>query len=341
MQPALTARAMRHRLRDHGRLPWRAWLFIAAAVLLMAGVGAPAHAFPQAFPPTQSVGNRGADVVALQHLLTAHGRSQSADGIFGSGTAGSVRAFQSAEGLGVDGIVGPATWARLFVTVRGGDTGPAVKGVQSLLNAKRSAGLTVDGSFTAATTAAVKAFQTHAGLTADGIVGPDTWKNLLWHYEYAAFGSGSGLCDVDPDGNTTANWATAAAVAQLEAAAASFAATGNGRIPMGDAGFEHGGAIDGHASHRVGLDIDLWPVRTDSAQCTGSRITWQSATYDRAATRSVVQAVRAAAPGHVALVFFNDPQLISEGLTTQYAGHDNHLHVRYCEKVHPNSLYDC
>ncbi len=87
--------------------------------------------------------------------------------------------------------------------------------------------------------------------------------------------------------------------------------------------------------------MDIWPIRTDSAQCTAGRITWQSATYDRAATRELVKAIRAAAPGHVKLVFFNDPTLISEGLTTSYANHDNHLHVRYCELVHPSSLYTC
>ena len=261
---------------SRGQHLWRIWVFIVVAVAL-SGSGTPAHAFPQAATPTQSIGNRGADVVALQHLLTAHGRSETADGVFGSGTESSVRAFQRTEGLGVDGIVGPSTWAKLFVTVRAGDSGPAVKGVQSLLNAKQGAGLAVEGDLNAATTAAVKAFQTHGGLASDGIVGPDTWKNLLWHYEFAAFLSGGGL----------------------------------------------------------------WPVRTDSAQCTGSRITWQSAAYDRAATRSLVQAVRAAAHGHVTFVLFNDPQLISEGLTTQYAGHDNHLHIRYCEKVYPSRSYVC
>jgi hypothetical protein len=43
----------------------------------------------------------------------------------------------------------------------------------------------------------------------------------------------------------------------------------------------------------------------------------------------------------VKLIFFNDPTLIAEGLTTHWDNHDNHLHVRYCEKVHPNSLYAC
>ena len=56
---------------------------------------------------------------------------------------------------------------------------------------------------------------------------------------------------------------------------------------------------------------------------------------------ALIKAIRAAAPGHVKLVFFNDPVLISEGLTTHLDNHDNHFHVRFCERVHPNSLYDC
>ena len=314
-------------------------LFATVAALLL-GLGTPAHPYPQAFYPTQSSGDRGSDVVALQYLLKAHGWTVSADGVFGSGTDQAVRGYQSAEGLGSDGIVGPATWGSLVVTVRQGDSGPAVQALQSLLNAKRGTGLSTGGTFDAATDSAVRSFQSHAGITADGIVGAVTWQNLLWHFENIGFGAGT-MCPQSPDGNSGAHWATASAVGGLEAAAASFATTGNGTLPVGDAGFEHGGDIPGHGSHEVGLDIDVWPVRTDSAQCTGARITWESAAYDRAATRRLVQDVRAAAPGHIALVFFNDPQLIAEGLTTQYANHDNHLHIRYCEKIHPNSLYDC
>jgi len=308
---------------------------ILAATLAAAG---PANAFAGAFFPTQSSGNRGVDVQAIQHLLTAAGFSTTADGVFGSGTAASVRGFQSARGLAVDGIVGPATWGALAVTLQQGASGAAVRALQVQLNAKRSAGLTVDGIFGSGTLAAVRSFQTHAGITVDGIVGPTTWRNLIWHYDYPSF---TNLCDKDPDGNGTANWGTGAAIGQLESAAAVFAGTGQGKVPLGDISFEHGGDIPGHDSHEVGLDADVWPIRTDSAQCTADRITWQSAAYDRAATRQLVQAVRNAAPGHVKLVFFNDPTLISEGLTTSYPNHDNHLHVRYCEAVHPNSLYDC
>lgn len=316
-------------------------LFAVISTLLTALAVQPAQAFSAAFFPTQSSGNRGSDVSAIQYLLQAQGQNVTADGVFGSTTDTAVRAFQTSKGLGVDGIVGPQTWGALATTVREGDSGPAVKALQSLLNAKRSSGLAVDGVFGSGTRAAVTTFQSHAGIAADGIVGPDTWKNLTWHYERPDL-SGAHICDQDPDGNgTAANWATAAGIAQLEAATTAFFATGQGQVPLGDAGFEHGGDIPGHASHDNGMDIDIWPIRTDSGQCSAGRITWQSATYDRAATRQLVNAVRAAAPGHVKLIFFNDPTLISEGLTTQYDNHDNHLHVRYCEKVHPSSLYDC
>jgi murein endopeptidase len=124
-----------------------------------------------------------------------------------------------------------------------------------------------------------------------------------------------------------------------DAAIASFGG-GHGKVAVGDIGLEHGGEIAGHASHEVGLDVDIRPVRRDRAQCsTGT--TWQSSTYDRAATRALVQAIRSHARGHVRLIFFNDPVLIDEGLTTPFPNHDNHLHIRYCETVHPNSSYVC
>lgn len=60
-------------------------------------------------------GAEGEDVRALQILLNGRGYScGSADGDFGSRTDKAVRNYQKAKGLGVDGIVGPATWSSLL-----------------------------------------------------------------------------------------------------------------------------------------------------------------------------------------------------------------------------------
>ncbi|GMQ84871.1 MAG: hypothetical protein BMS9Abin07_0436 [Acidimicrobiia bacterium] len=59
-------------------------------------------------------GDRGPDVVALQQALAAAGYPPGpADGIFGSRTNAAVLGFQGAEGLTVDGLVGPITKSRL------------------------------------------------------------------------------------------------------------------------------------------------------------------------------------------------------------------------------------
>lgn len=64
--------------------------------------------------PMVSYGSRGDAVRKLQELLNALGYDcGSVDGIFGSKTKAAVLAFQKANGLGVDGIVGPLTWAKL------------------------------------------------------------------------------------------------------------------------------------------------------------------------------------------------------------------------------------
>lgn len=52
-------------------------------------------------------------VKALQQALNADGRQLVVDGKFGPGTETAVKAFQITNGLVVDGIVGPKTWAAL------------------------------------------------------------------------------------------------------------------------------------------------------------------------------------------------------------------------------------
>ena len=64
--------------------------------------------------PTVRQGSRGEVVTQLQTFLSKAGSNLKIDGIFGSGTASAVRAFQNKYGLTVDGIVGPKTWTKLL-----------------------------------------------------------------------------------------------------------------------------------------------------------------------------------------------------------------------------------
>ena len=140
-------------------------------------------------------GCTGDAVKTLQEKLNAKGfDSGNVDGIFGAKTYAAVTAFQKANGLGVDGIVGKLTWGKLYgvspampvetttvvgrPTVSYGSRGDAVRKLQELLNALGYDCGSVDGIFGSKTKAAVLAFQKANGLGADGIVGPLTWAKL-------------------------------------------------------------------------------------------------------------------------------------------------------------------
>lgn len=66
-----------------------------------------------------------------------------------------------------------------LVTVRSGDDNQHVVDLQWLLKNKHKFNIKVDGGFGAKTQAAVKEFQKKRGLSADGVVGSKTWKQLL------------------------------------------------------------------------------------------------------------------------------------------------------------------
>ena len=140
-------------------------------------------------------GCTGDAVKTLQDKLNALGyNSGNVDGIFGAKTYAAVAAFQKANSLGVDGIVGKLTWGKLYgvspampvetTTVVGrpmvsyGSRGDAVRKLQELLNALGYDCGSVDGIFGSKTKAAVLAFQKANGLGVDGIVGPLTWAKL-------------------------------------------------------------------------------------------------------------------------------------------------------------------
>jgi peptidoglycan hydrolase-like protein with peptidoglycan-binding domain len=140
-------------------------------------------------PPTISQGATGPVVRWAQYLLVRRVLSYNQiDGIFGPVTSAAVKDFQGYRGLVVDGIVGPVTWAALGgdgpepPTLGQGSQGQVVEKLQTALNEGRGSFapgsnpvLVVDGIFGRNTGLAVAGLQTEAGITADGIVGLQTW----------------------------------------------------------------------------------------------------------------------------------------------------------------------
>ena len=153
-------------------------------------------------------GSTGSAVEQLQFWLntlaqyTSSIPSVTVDGVFGSGTAAAVRAFQRKYGLTVDGVVGRTTWTEVYdqfrsiqsdngtpnaypgTALREGSSGQNVRLVQFWLKIARTvytslANVTVDGKFGAGTAAAVQRFQRRNGLTADGAVGEGTWEKMF------------------------------------------------------------------------------------------------------------------------------------------------------------------
>jgi hypothetical protein len=61
------------------------------------------------------LGDRGDSVAVVQEALVAAGYAVAVDGVFGGETDAAVRAFQSVEGLVVDGVVGEQTASALGI----------------------------------------------------------------------------------------------------------------------------------------------------------------------------------------------------------------------------------
>lgn len=168
-------------------------------------------------------GDRGADVAQLQTMLNQVARDYPAiptidevDGIFDAQTEESVRRFQQVFGLGVDGIVGKATWYRLvylYVGIRdlaelvsegqtefqdsllqlddgrlaSGSRGGGVRVLQYLLGVLSAFYPDVpvpeeDGLYGEETTQSVLAFQRAVGLPETGVVDTATWEAIYEAY---------------------------------------------------------------------------------------------------------------------------------------------------------------
>lgn len=153
--------------------------------------------------PTIKRGDKGDYVKKAQKLLISKGfscGSAGADGDFGSGTYSAVIAFQKANNLSADGIIGSATWEKLLEedktttdssaetestctvelpVLKKGSKGFPVLAAQILMGKQNISVKYTDGDFGADTLAKVKLFQQKKGIAADGIIGSKTWNALL------------------------------------------------------------------------------------------------------------------------------------------------------------------
>ena len=132
--------------------------------------------------PLTVKGHSGSRVYALQYLLKYRGYSPgTVDGKFGTNTYNAARNFQRSRGLVVDGKVGTNTWSKLIATFRKGSSNNAVRAIQYLLRYRYgyTAVGNVDGIYGTKTYDCSKNFQSKAGISADGVVGQNTWRYLL------------------------------------------------------------------------------------------------------------------------------------------------------------------
>ena len=202
-----------------GRSTWYKISYIYVSVKDLAELTSEGETFSGTLPDSSwnfgssvlKQGSTGSEVEQVQFWLSTLAQYESSipsvtvDGVYGSGTAAAVRAFQRLYGLTVDGIVGLTTWTELYdqfrsiqsdngtpnaypgTALREGSSGQNVRLVQFWLKIARTvytslANVTVDGKFGAGTAAAVQRFQRYFGLTADGVVGRTTWQKLYEVY---------------------------------------------------------------------------------------------------------------------------------------------------------------
>ena len=141
-------------------------------------------------------GSKHSSVITMQQRLAELKYDVKPDGDFGPKTEKNVITFQQNNSLIADGVVGPATWNKMWSptvvkarppvvappypgkALREGDKGPNVTKVQTRMKELRHK-ITPDGVFGPKTKQEVIIFQKNRKLTGDGIVGRKTWA-ALW-----------------------------------------------------------------------------------------------------------------------------------------------------------------
>lgn len=179
---------------------------VVMSVILAGSLFAMPTAFDAALgDQTLREGKKHGDVTELQDALrdTGHFTYHTSTGYFGNVTTKAVRAFQSSKGLSVDGVAGPQTFSALGVSssgssssntttvsssgstisfstvLRPGARGSEVRQLQTALAERGfNSASNVDGVYGSQTKQSVQDFQRSAGISVDGIAGPQTYNAI-------------------------------------------------------------------------------------------------------------------------------------------------------------------
>lgn len=123
------------------------------------------------------LGASGGDHTFLIEANNGDGTVTTIEGNWGDKVTRVRRAITSIYGFGRPFYgIGSVTGGRPVLRV--GSTGQAVKEWQTCVGAATGTALVIDGDFGPATESATKTFQTQMSLTADGVVGPDTYAAM-------------------------------------------------------------------------------------------------------------------------------------------------------------------
>jgi peptidoglycan hydrolase-like protein with peptidoglycan-binding domain len=285
------------------------------------------------------------EMVDLGYLTPAEKKTDS--GIFGSKTEKALKAFQKDIALKDTGVLDLPTQAalrQLNDAVKKGSKGGIVQILQRKLVSKKfltqaemNTGI---GVFGGKTQVALILFQIKNKIEPNGILSDETFRLLFRtpapiapisdapidnEIDFVLPMSGEGFTTYNREPNGADQFGLESIINAVVALARKwFLRHPEVPLQIGDISRRGGGSFPPHASHKIGRDVDVRPIRLDNRM---DAVSVGEPQYDTLRTEELVKTILERHP--TATMFFNDQRLINKGLTKYAAGHRNHLHIRF------------